>query len=835
MLTTYRDQELRFTVHDSPDYYQLKVSVFNDDRKTELIGETWVSLEQIIVPGGGKQDQWHHLNCKGRFAGEIRIELTYYDTRPKELKAEDRRQSGAINGIEDSLRESSPSVGGPRQPKPVKRRPLPSDPTMIDSSRSSPQPFTPPPAIQPSSSLQHDSQAPPLDYRIENVLPADKRQHALDQGRHRSSHSTMNGNDVFDDLRTTDDLYGEPLEQSGHGRLSGPNVGMDNLIQGFQQNTSQMHAPIHKDYESLAQNQNQHNYLSNGYSPNSQLDERSRHPPNQAVPNAYNMPRTSFSASLPQHASMPDFGIREEVLGYAQQHHRTSLPRPFDFEQNSARHSTPDEGYNAYYPSNQALQDEAPPPPPVHRSSGLQSPSTPDAKTHADNYPLVSGPAPLNIRPARGSISASPLSQVHNNTPHSEYEPSGSPTAIRQQPQSFSSRSYHHSYTLPERRHSPERLPISPVRDYSQQTPPSLVPGYNPRTADEESDRLIREQQPEFRQASEPVPQYQAYATQRTPNEAQPPPRNDVPLQLRMLGNGQAKRPHRASAPIIPRRELSPESRMPMRKSVSPQPGPGEGERRQSAVPFGPDSYDTFNPSLSDAASINSVGPKYNTPEEANEAQHEREREAKLAEGPIIGSDGREIDPSDHLPAETWAPEPESKAPKKKPEITVRFRRSPAGAQPMPVAGRRPTDPVARPGPQVTPVYAHSSDAISPTPTARTRLQKKSRVAIAQPVSSPVIPTINSNIRGGIPRAVSEHPLREHENYGHNSSPTYARSPPALPPPIPGKVPLNANTGQEDWGMNALSEEMRRIDIGVGAGSGRARRSRYGVSEAGRY
>ncbi len=39
-----RDQELRFTVHDSPDYYQLKVSVFNDDKKTELIGEAWLNL-----------------------------------------------------------------------------------------------------------------------------------------------------------------------------------------------------------------------------------------------------------------------------------------------------------------------------------------------------------------------------------------------------------------------------------------------------------------------------------------------------------------------------------------------------------------------------------------------------------------------------------------------------------------------------------------------------------------------------------------------------------------------------------------------------------------------
>jgi hypothetical protein len=70
-----RDQELRYTVHDSPDYYQLKVSVFNDDKKTDLIGETWIDLKEVVVPGGGQNDLWHTLSCKGKYAGEIRIEI----------------------------------------------------------------------------------------------------------------------------------------------------------------------------------------------------------------------------------------------------------------------------------------------------------------------------------------------------------------------------------------------------------------------------------------------------------------------------------------------------------------------------------------------------------------------------------------------------------------------------------------------------------------------------------------------------------------------------------------------------------------------------------------
>ncbi|XPS72622.1 hypothetical protein M3J07_004773 [Ascochyta lentis] len=133
------DQELRFTVHDSPDYHRIKVSVFNDDRKTELIGDTFIALHTVITPGGGQSDGWHTLDCKGKYAGEIRIEFTYYDTRPKADKpaAEKKRETSHPDAAQ------SPAVGGPRgarESTPIKRRPLPSDPTAA----ASPSPVTTP-------------------------------------------------------------------------------------------------------------------------------------------------------------------------------------------------------------------------------------------------------------------------------------------------------------------------------------------------------------------------------------------------------------------------------------------------------------------------------------------------------------------------------------------------------------------------------------------------------------------------------------------------------------------------------------------------------------------
>ncbi|ATY61499.1 conserved serine proline-rich [Cordyceps militaris] len=111
------DQELRFAVHDSPDYYQLKISIFTDDKRTDLVGEAWIDLKTIIIPGGGQADVWQSLSCKGKYAGEIRLEITFYDSRPKPDKPVKAMQPSVADL--DSVRQRT---------SPVKRRPLPSDP-----------------------------------------------------------------------------------------------------------------------------------------------------------------------------------------------------------------------------------------------------------------------------------------------------------------------------------------------------------------------------------------------------------------------------------------------------------------------------------------------------------------------------------------------------------------------------------------------------------------------------------------------------------------------------------------------------------------------------------
>ena len=208
---------------------------------------------------------------------------------------------------------------------------------------------------------------------------------------------------------------------------------------------------------------------------------------------------------------------------------------------------------------------------------------------------------------------------------------------------------------------------------------------------------------------------------------------------------------------------------------------------------------------------------RYSTPEKAMETAAQSDRDTKRGDEPIIGSDGRVIDPSDHLPADTWAPEPDTK--KKGPEITVRIKPR------VPLGEARP-NAVSMPN-----SYAEAPRA----QTGRTRLQKKSMMGTDYHAnSSPIVPTLDTTTgrQHGPRHYASDYRIRERENYQYGGSgspsPTYARSPvERAPPPVPGKVPIEREGNY--WEGDALSEELRSIDIGVGAGGkGSARRRGYG-------
>lgn len=865
---------MRFTVHDSPDYYQLKVSVFNDDKKTELIGETWVPLDQIVVPGGGQNDLWHHLNCKGRFAGEIRIELTYYDSRLKEEKVETRHQVTPVQNPHEPTKEG---ISGPRQPKPIKRRPLPADPThpvtpqsaTLEHSQASPMTYTPPPSNHhtPNPQVHHVSQSME-HYRDTSPLSKPGYQPLEDGDPVSPVLYNRYGQELYqEDPRRTSmggsefPLHPNDMTSTSNLEASRMNYSLKKAMTWHQGPRGQAHDQVllkegesYWPEDSPAQNPQLQRYAADDIQSAGHLQHHY---------DAHSKESARGSPSMPQ--QYPDTSIQS----ISPHTHRNVMSNNQRYDTPTRFHST--SASRDSWPSPLHDEDGPPPPPPIHRNSG----TIPSQQQPERNHPTGT-PSPLNTRNHRGSASGSPLAHFQSVPSHIGFVPSNSSANSPSVSQPSGSVSSHFPTSQPSRQRSQLSLAQPPAADFMRAIPPSLVPGYEPSVAEEISERLLDERRGTTRRSitaepyashqpfsarqsvSDPLPQYQSLPNRisqpespanhyefsqqhqqsiqlrSSQSQAFPSPRNDPNKPIGRQDVARERISHSSSAPIFESSPVKPDPRTPLRKSVSPAPERPPGERSTSAVPFSPDSYESFNPSLSAASGINLSGPQYKTPEQARDALHEREKEARLNEGPIIDSDGKVIDPSDHLPTDTWAPEPETKPPRKGPEITLRFRHTPQGAQPMPLSARRsPHDRSPRPHSNSTPIYTQSPLSTSPAGfTSRVQVQNRPHGSPSQPSSSPVVPTVHTYVaRSSMPRSsVSEYslPSIEAHGYGQAGSPYSSGSPGyGVPPPVPGKIPIAS--GERTMGMNALSEEMSRIDIGVGGGQARSRRSKYGA------
>lgn len=118
------------------------MAVFNEDRKTELIGEAWIDLKGVIIPGGGQKDIWHSLNYKGKYAGEIRVEFTYYDTRsqqePNDNRSHDIKSRRSKPILNEFKREPRHQTSDTFKLRPLSSDTLPKESIPGDSSGSSP-------------------------------------------------------------------------------------------------------------------------------------------------------------------------------------------------------------------------------------------------------------------------------------------------------------------------------------------------------------------------------------------------------------------------------------------------------------------------------------------------------------------------------------------------------------------------------------------------------------------------------------------------------------------------------------------------------------------------
>ncbi|KAL1953918.1 hypothetical protein VTO42DRAFT_2040 [Malbranchea cinnamomea] len=791
------DQELRFTVHESPDYYRLKVSVFNDDKKTDLIGETWIDLKNVVMPGGGQNDQWYNLQFKGKYAGEIRMEMTYYDTRPKDEAVIERRREAERKEAKAEARHA-----GSRHAKHTKRRPLPADPTSTSSSRPSHSEHK---LKGPRSNDPRPTNPPPQPQKVPEQIPK------AQVPRPHSSHK----------YETPDDLHRQWAIPNAHSTANGP-IPMPDPRDSYQQppldsyipsRPVPMHMPAEFTYPPS------HDYLQ-GRRP---IDRHAPEPHDPYYSRDYNVShsRDAYDATPRHSIEQPDKmapGLRHGMENsYTQTNGSAHDPRnmsdrypahPPSFRENESQYNPSSRGdfprreYVQPHFHDEPDEEGPPPPPPVHRH-GVSRPAPVQERPATKDAGPIPMPEPLNISPGRNA----PNIQSGSDAPQTylAYSPnhanSSFPSAENVPPYSTSpAPSYHSSNERPSSRGRPSTANGEPV-------PAPLVAGYNPSVVDE-SEEMTAEYQ-----------QYNSVPAQTVPHHQT--------MRASPVGVS-AERPSSSRSVQDPRHVIP-------RKSVSPQPQPQHNPDSLPGVPFSPDSYDILNPNAANAVAVQQPAANYSSPAEAMEAARQHEVDKMRALGPIVGNDGRVIDPSDHLPSDTWAPEPERKS--RKPEVVLRFKHANTAGPRPPPKEQQPVTPRSRHIPNYPATPQHSVPGHgSPSPAShseRRGLQKRPQ-SYVQPNSA------HSPSPRGNP------PLRERDNFDvhtppHQPPPYSSREPspspasrysaststtlntspyyaPPIGPPVPAKVPIHP--APDSGSIDPLSEEMRRIDIGSTSSKG---------------
>lgn len=765
-------------VHDSADYYQLKISIFTDDKRTDLVGEAWIDLKGIIVPGGGQSDVWQSLSCKGKYAGEIRLEITYYDSRPKPERP-------AVKTKQPSSAEQE--VGSVRQRTPMKRRPLPSDPVTGEAPSSAPMPAGP---IGASTADMYGQQTPPRTHvkhaSHSGFIPNQSPLQSVEYNTPPSRSHQNNQYGTSPQAGTTPE-YHTPTRSS---RLHG------------EREYSTSHQSPYEEPESRRQySQNDLQDLHPRGSPRNlppiDCDQPPPPPPAHRSRHSSVGPEPLARDPSPQKSSMP---MRHDVLRSEAHRHTAStsaLPNsyqpyqpgpspttphsPMGYDRVSPRHNSYD---SVYDPSGRIAQAEelhfesGPSAGAYSRSAGASPSYMSHAHRQGSTHDIDNGSYPASVSP----MSAGDYPSSRGPSPQKEHG---------QRP------SYRDVYESNHGRNASSHGIPAP--------PSSLAHSVDPRLSRDISERIHEERRYDDRygghaasgrgrQWSEPPPTY-GHGRGPSPQTHQSPS-----YDRRTSGVTYSGGPEDMNARRSRQIETSPtpnsQHRIP-RKSVSPAPLASE-HRTLSDMPFGPDSYDALNPSMVSSRSSHSAA----TPEP-------RDPNAK-----IISHDGREIDPSDHLPMESWAPEPEPR-PSSRHEVETRSRPSLAGAQPMPQSGRRAGRSSRSESMPAQQSYGYEEPR-TPASGGRNRLQKKAgrTSAVSPSASSPLAPISPDNFQDRqSPYTPTRHSARggAYEYANENHAPAHYGS----GPPIPAKVPLPVMSGA-NGADRLLAEEMQRIDIGTG-------------------
>ena len=760
-------------MHESVDYQKLKVSVFNEDKRTDLIGECWIGLDSVLRRGGGQDDAWHDLNAKGRYAGQVRIEMTFYDTRPREepepeLESlqESLQAQNEINRVPDAR------AVGPRQPPQVQRRPLPSTGESLSDVSGEPK----------ANSLPMPNVVPPNH----NTFPRQDERHYSELNLHHSQHATpYYSRGMIPEFEHGPGLCGHPVSaptyeyahqpsyfaspQVSFGRGHDPqDYGESNEREFFEQDVSFTDDPQALEAVQAAE---QHDNNQDAYEP-----------PPVAPLKYHRAPGIARAGAMrPPQPPAPPHSHSAPVLAPSQQH---------TLDRGSATVVSPRHGYRerAQYSSMHQHDRANPPPPPSHRNSAPVIP----ARTPQKQSPL--------------QVSSGPHRPLHHATSSQDFaEETLSNDDFYGQPDHCEDHSnYDYSSETERRRSGGGAAPISRQVEHGQQRPF----GFSSSSAYTEGNEPPAGTRV---QALNPVARPRPQSMEASPS---PYSRQNTAPAATSAASVPLVRPTAMSPNINAHRSSPPVARKPVTSSVSlPSNTIGDlAPTEPSDMPFSPDSFAQFNPQMQQP----STGPQNRNPFDNNrQAQpmyHDNVTEPprpgssgtttsneppRDSFGRIVRSDGRRVDPSDHLPSSTYAPEPEPKGRDKERraniKVNVKTRFGPREATPPKILPKTSEAP-ATPSPPVRGTPPAPFEATPPQP------------AIAPARQTPPAYTVPRNAVN------ASSPLQSLEKSGWNrlqkrtpsgSTPLAPSTPSALnsnyypqrnsaPPPVPGKIPLDA-------------------------------------------
>ncbi|KAI5794857.1 hypothetical protein FPQ18DRAFT_257413 [Pyronema domesticum] len=807
------DKELRFPVRDSPDYKTLKVSVFNDDKRTDLIGETTIRLDGILVPGGGTDDGWRNLSCKNKYAGEIQVELTFWDLRPKREKPkEPKKLPRPVMSFEDKAPEPLRKVGGAREmgqqrATVTKRRPLPAHPHRSSMEH-----------LQEPEDYQRSSRRRQNGGEQYSRLPEANRHSMIDlSAMHR--HNMQMGQDFGGGRQ---DFYdnGNYMQTGGYGHPED----FQDFRDDYYDQAPPPPPPAHRSFGDRNSNMDMHGQYEQQ---ETAFQRQLRH--HQSVP------------ALPQHSVQHEQSLNSRQIAHLQQFQQLHMLEPSFPDAKFLHHPIPQlppAGYDSL-----AYDDEPPPlahvPTPVSSTPSSRDGPAPPPPPHRQ---LVVLPSPVLDEP-----------NWDNHRPKSMAEEHGLP-------------SYDSLTKLESGRRS--SFDVAQGMSTSLPLPPSLIPGIDPALLDD----VALERQGRYPAYTAQPLQIEAAAgpSSASGSSLQSRPSNSTNYHhpqvedARDIGIYQDNRfshsqgqlhieqhnmkrkslPRVASfvkpIPIHSERDTAVPAinasqtamrkasvlnlRNPERKPV-PSPSP-EPYRQLTGTPFGPDSYDAINPNP--VASLDAL-----------QGRMPPERMIKPGSNKVY-------DPSDVLPPESFAPEPEVKkrSPRPPPAVPVEHRRERIGGSVSP----QPSIPGMYPPPSPQPPRSPSGFRPPPLPQKsanfnRGELRRSirgSKSMAALPREKSLRDRYSQDMSGGmvlydpqsewererqLERERAEYEARALVPMGYQQSQYgmevgyYGRPQQMqLPPVPPPKLPMTVQQGMDE--NAALSQQLSLISIGANLGGG---------------